>query len=102
GPAAWPASCQRVLRDSPARMLAHPGIQCLPLLVSLMLWAWSASASAAHKNILLLIADDVGADASSLYNSSNTGAKLPPTPNIASLVNNGVVFANAYANPVCS
>lgn len=60
------------------------------------------SAGAAAKNILLIIADDVGADASSLYNATNTGAKLPPTPNIASLVTNGVVFANAYANPVCS
>jgi len=57
---------------------------------------------AAQKNILLIIADDVGADASLLYNSTNTGAKLPPTPNITSLVTNGVVFANAYANPVCS
>src|ERR1041385_2805948 len=69
---------------------------------SLALAAWSFSASAAPTNILLIIADDVGADASSLYNSTATGAKLPPTPNIASLVTNGVVFANAYANPVCS
>jgi len=57
---------------------------------------------ASSKNILLIIADDVGADASDLYNSTNTGAVLPPTPNIDCLVTNGVVFANAYANPVCS
>jgi arylsulfatase A-like enzyme len=57
---------------------------------------------AAPKNILLIIADDYGADASLLYNSTSNGAQLPPTPNIAALAQRGVVFANAYANPVCS
>src|SRR5436853_7268058 len=57
---------------------------------------------AAQKNILLIIADDYGADSSSLYNSTNLGASLPPTPNVVSLVTNGVVFRNAYAYPVCS
>ena len=56
---------------------------------------------AAPKNILLIIADDYGVDSSSLYNSTNNGP-LPPTPNITSLANSGVVFRNAYANPVCS
>ncbi|MSU58600.1 MAG: sulfatase [Pedosphaera sp.] len=70
--------------------------------VSLELGAWCFSARAAPKNILLIIADDVGADASFFYNSTNNGAKLPPTPNLASLASSGVVFANAYANPVCS
>ena len=56
---------------------------------------------AAPKNILLIIADDYGVDSSSLYNSTNSGP-LPPTPNITSLANSGVVFRNAYANPVCS
>jgi arylsulfatase A-like enzyme len=60
------------------------------------------SAVAAPKNILLIIADDYGVDSSSLYNSTNTGAQLPPTPNVASLASNGVVFSRAYANPVCS
>ena len=56
----------------------------------------------AKPNILLIIADDYGVDSSSLYNSTNNGAVLPPTPNINSLVTNGVVFRNAYANPLCS
>ena len=60
------------------------------------------SVSAAPKNILLIIADDYGVDSSSLYNSTNTGAQLPPTPNLATLASNGVVFTKAYANPVCS
>ena len=60
------------------------------------------SASAAPKNILLIIADDYGVDSNSLYNSTNNGASLPPTPNIVSIAQSGVLFRNAYANPVCS
>jgi arylsulfatase B len=67
-----------------------------------VLGAWHFHASAAPKNILLIIADDYGVDSSALYNSTANGATLPPTPNIQSLVANGVVFRNAYANPVCS
>ena len=63
---------------------------------------FSGSVHAAPKNILLLIADDYGVDSSSLYNTTTTGAVLPPTPNIASLASNGVTFTRAYANPVCS
>ncbi|MDB6028532.1 MAG: sulfatase [Verrucomicrobiales bacterium] len=58
--------------------------------------------AAGSKNILLIIADDYGADSSSLYNSTNNGASLPPTPNIVALAQSGVTFRNAYANPVCS
>lgn len=68
----------------------------------LVLGAWCFTASAAPKNVLLIIADDYGADNSSFYNSSANGAILPPTPNLAALAQSGVVFANAYANPVCS
>src|SRR3954470_16637115 len=64
--------------------------------------AFVLNGSASPQNILLIIADDYGADSSSLYNSTNTGASLPPTPNIAALAQSGVVFRNAYANPLCS
>ena len=71
--------------------------------ILILLWlAIATAASAAQPNILLIIADDYGVDGSSLFNSTNAGATLPPTPNIASLVTNGVVFRNAYANPLCS
>ncbi len=60
------------------------------------------AAAPAKPNILLLIADDYGAGNSSLYNTTNNGQLLPPTPNIASLVTNGVVFRYTYANPLCS
>src|SRR4051794_25685306 len=64
------------------------------LLLSLTSWA-------EQKNILLIIADDYGVDSSSLYNT-NASASLPPTPNVISLAQSGVLFRNAYANPVCS
>jgi arylsulfatase A-like enzyme len=67
-----------------------------------LLVAAAAASQAAQQNILLIIADDYGADSSSLYSSTNAGASLPPTPNIESLAQSGVVFRNAYANPVCS
>ncbi len=66
------------------------------------IWCFCFSANAAPQNILLLIADDYGVDSSSLYNSTNNGASLPPTPNIASLATNGVVFTRASSYPVCS
>lgn len=72
------------------------------LLSIFLLLLFALTASAAKQNTLLIIADDYGVDSSSLYNSTNSSAKLPPTPNIASLVTNGVVFSRAYANPVCS
>lgn len=55
----------------------------------------------AQQNILLIIADDYGIDSSSLYND-DAAATLPPTPTITTLASNGVLFANAYASPVCS
>jgi arylsulfatase A-like enzyme len=58
--------------------------------------------AATKQNILLIIADDYGVDSSLLYNSTNASTTLAPTPNIASLTTNGVVFSRAYANPVCS
>ena len=67
-----------------------------------LLLAIGSTANAARQNILLIIADDYGVDSSSLYNSTNTGASLPPTPNINSLASNGVVFTRFYANPLCS
>jgi len=36
--------------------------------------------TAARKNIRLIIADDLGADSCELFNSTNTGASLAPTP----------------------
>ena len=50
-------------------------------------------------NILLLIADDLGIDAAGCY---RVGQNVAQTPNIQSLCERGVVFRNAWVNPVCS
>ena len=52
------------------------------------------------ENILLVIADDLGADSFPL--TASAGASVPPMPNIAALKASGVLFRNAYAHPTCS
>ena len=60
----------------------------------------SALAQAADApNILLIIADDMGLDASRCYSVGNQQAKMP---NIEAMCDTGLVFENAYSSPVCS
>jgi arylsulfatase A-like enzyme len=52
------------------------------------------------KNILLIVGDDIGVDNISGYEEQvNYSAQ---TPNIDALAANGVLFRNAWANPMCS
>ena len=51
-------------------------------------------------NILLIIADDLGADKYGLLNP--TSISIPNTPIIDSLANVGTLFINAWAQPICS
>lgn len=60
----------------------------------------ATSLNAQPGNILLIIADDFGADSFPL--TAGVGASLPPMPNISALKNSGVLFSKAYAQPVCS
>lgn len=53
-------------------------------------------------NILLIIADDYGAEAASLYPQVSGETGQAPVPNIEALAQNGLVFDNAWASPVCS
>jgi arylsulfatase A-like enzyme len=66
---------------------------------TLLLLALLATAHAGN-NVLLIIADDLGTDSQSLYNT--TPGATAPTPNINALAASGVRFTNAYATPVCS
>jgi hypothetical protein len=50
-------------------------------------------------NILLIIADDQGIDASAQYAVSSD---LPVTPTLNQLASNGIVFDNAWATPACT
>lgn len=51
------------------------------------------------KNVLLIIADDLGVDASAQYSFSSD---TPLTPTLDSLASNGIVFDNVWATPACT
>lgn len=68
------------------------------ILVALIVGA-APLASHADPNVLLIIADDMGIDASRCYSLGNQQA---PMPNIEAMCASGMVFENAYAAPVCS
>lgn len=50
-------------------------------------------------NILLIIADDMGKDATPTFIEGNL---KPVTPNINSFFTNGLTFINLWVNPTCS
>ncbi len=50
-------------------------------------------------NILLIIADDMGLDASPGY---NVGSLKPQMPNLQSLIDTGIRFNNVWSNPTCT
>ncbi len=64
-----------------------------------LLAAALASPVRAQDNVLVLLADDVGVDLIDVYGE---GTSRPPTPNIDALAQNGVLFRNAWAAPLCS
>ena len=50
-------------------------------------------------NILFIIADDMGLDATPRY---GVGNNLPAMPTLTSWMDNGIRFTNVWTNPVCS
>ena len=66
--------------------------------------------SSTHDNILLIILDDWGVDASPVDNVSGAfgglagvgGANLPTMPNFVSLASESYQFTNGYVSPACS
>ena len=55
--------------------------------------------SSSKPNILFIITDDQGKDASAEYSLS---ADLPNTPNFSALANDGIIFDNLWVSPTCS
>lgn len=53
-----------------------------------------------HPGVLIVIADDLGVEASACYDQPV--AERPPQPTIASLCDRGVVFDRVWSNPTCS
>jgi arylsulfatase A-like enzyme len=59
----------------------------------------SPPSDASPPNVLLIIADDLGKDAT---NGFTEGSIKPNTPNIDALKSNGITFSNFWVNPTCS
>jgi arylsulfatase A-like enzyme len=74
------------------------------LIVCAIVTASQGPVHAASRNILVLIADDLGVDASSFYPEAArrpTTPPAPPAPNLQRLADAGILFRNAWANPLC-
>jgi arylsulfatase A-like enzyme len=59
----------------------------------------TCAAFAQPANLLVIIADDLGADSFPL---TATGGTQAPMPNISALKSSGVLFTNAHSQPTCS
>lgn len=73
----------------------------IPLITRFMLGLAVLLPTVAHPapNILLIIADDMGLDASRCYSVGSNHAHMPT---VERLYSEGLVFENAYSAPVCS
>ena len=67
-------------------------------LLPLLLIATTATAAEPPKNIVLILADDLGWADTTLYGKTS----LYETPNIQRLAARGMTFSSAYASPICS
>jgi len=88
---------QKVSSLIPRRIAAFVNRAAMLVLALSLVWL-AASNCAAEQNVLLIIADDYGADAMGLYSSAETA----PTLTLDTLAAGGVRFTNCWANPVCS
>ena len=79
-------------------------VRAIPLALLVLLGAGEARAQG--RNILLIIADDLGVDAARFYpltaGRRTTRPPAPPTPNLAALARNGLIFRHAWVTPWCS
>jgi arylsulfatase A-like enzyme len=67
-------------------------------LLPLLLMATTVAAAERPKNIVLILADDLGWADTTLYGKTS----FYETPNIQRLAARGMTFTNAYASPICS
>jgi len=71
----------------------YPGIDCSAIISDNLI------AQSPPPNILLIITDDHGVDATNGYHQSNV---LPQTPTFDSLRAQGITFENVFATPKCT
>jgi arylsulfatase A-like enzyme len=69
------------------------------LTLAALLTAGAANQAYSAPNILLILADDMGVEALSVY---GIGESAPTTATIDSLARDGVLFRNFWSQPVCS
>jgi arylsulfatase A-like enzyme len=97
------------------RIHTHSGLVLLALCGLASAQPQQAAQSAQRpKNVLVIVLDDLGTDKLGFYGETptpcQTGACTPAcapapyalTPNLDALRRNGILFTNAYTNPVCS
>ncbi len=84
-----------MLRDGRIRRLVTAVCICLAILAA----NGAAAAAQDRPNILLVIADDMGIDASPCY---PIGDEKPNMPVLEAMCASGVVFDNVWSNPECS
>ncbi|BDD12640.1 arylsulfatase (plasmid) [Fulvitalea axinellae] len=72
-------------------------IACLMLSMLFLKVSGQASQPKKKPNIILIMVDDIGAEAFSCY-----GGETYKTPNVDALAKQGILFENAYAQSVCS
>lgn len=68
--------------------------------ISIIILLFSMQFSFSQRNVILIIADDIGKDYLSFY--PDHGINTVTSTNIQRLLNRGVVFNNAWSNPLCS
>lgn len=73
-------------------------IKSIPSLLPLLLMMPTVVAAERPKNIVLILADDLGWADTTLYGKTS----LYETPNIERLAARGMTFTSAYASPICS
>ena len=69
------------------------------MLFSLCLVAFSTQQLKAQRNVILIIADDLGSDYCGFYDNHLDTCKMP---NVRKLLKKGVRFSRAWSNPLCS
>ena len=80
-------------------LLLHPLRVFVPLCATLLPGlVYPSAAAESPKNIVLILADDLGWADTTLYGKTS----LYETPNIERLAARGMTFSSAYASPICS
>jgi len=68
-------------------------------ILKLLIFFCSITLSFAQRNVVLIIADDLGLEYCGFYDTHRDTVIMP---NVRSLLNKGVLFTQAWSNPLCS